>query len=395
MDFSKFTFSKKYVRSEKELELLFDFDLKEITGHNRKVFDDWKSLLYYLQNNPEKKLFITITQTDSFYEDDNRLVISLRPYQEFCRKIGQSGKNRTQAFLTQRLKHYSEEEKNRIIANSTEEEIIVRIRSFTNEQKNIFLEKLKGVEGIELPQGDMSQVSNEDFLKAFSSFLNDPVKQGIITKNYSQIQIHILEGYKQFLENNLDKEESFIQDWIDGKIDDAGHSNNLEDNERKRVKKSRCLIFGLEFISHKREGVVSAKKFDILTRISQGKNDYVLIELKSPNSDVFKTVTKSNQNEGESVEYHLSDDTSRAIPQISDYRSLLENATEVEWQKIGLTKGKISKCLIIIGTKKDDTVWSEHFSSLRKNLSSTIEILTYTDLVQKLETTISNLRENL
>ena len=395
MDFSKFTFSKKYIRNEKELELSFDFDLKEITGHNRKVFDDCRSLLYYLQNNVEKKLFITLTQTDSFCEDGNKLVINLRPYQEFCKKIGQSGKDRTQAFLAQGLRHYSEEEKNRIIADSTEEEIIERIRNFKNEQKNIFLQKLKGIEGIELPMGDIGQVSNEDFLKAFSSFLNDPVKQGIITNNYSQIQVHILEGYKQFLGNNLDKEESFIQDWIDGKINDDGQLNNLQDEERKKVKKSRCLIFGLEYISHKREGVVSSKKFDILTRISLGKNDYVLIELKSPNSDVFKTVTKSNQNEGESVEYHLSDDTSRAIPQISDYRSLLENATEVEWQKIGLTKGKISKCLIIIGTKKDDLVWSEHFLSLRKNLSSTIEILTYTDLVQKLETTINNLKENL
>mgnify|MGYP001591101343 CR=1 FL=1 len=395
MDYSKFNITKRYITHEKQFELSFDFELKEITGHNRKTFDYGLSLRYFLENNPGKQIFLTLTQVPDFSEESDKLVINLRAYQDFCKKIGQNGKNKTQAFLAQKLKHYSEEEKSRIIADSTEEEIIDRIRNFTNEQKNLFLEKLKGVEGIELPQGNINQVSNEDFLKAFSSFLNDPVKQGIIINNYPQIQIHILEGYKKFLENNLDKEESFIQDWIDGKISDEGTPNNLEDDERKKVKKSRCLIFGLEFISHKREGVVSSKKFDILTRISQGKNDYVLIELKSPNSDVFKTVTKTNQNDGESVEYHLSDDTSRAIPQISDYRSLLENATEVEWQKIGLTKGKISKCLIIIGTKKDNVVWSEHFLSLRKNLSSTIEILTYTDLVQKLETTINNLKENL
>ena len=395
MDFTKFTFSKNYLRKENRFSLSFDFNLQDITGHNRKTFDDCQSLLYFLLNSPEKQIFLTRTQTPDFCEENDKLVINLPSYQEFCKKIGQNGKNRTQAFLAQRIKHYSENEKREIIANSTEEEIIQRIKNFTDEQKTIFLEKLKGIEGLKLPQGDIKNISSEEFLKAFASLLKDPSKQKIINLNYSQIQINILEEYKQFLEKNLDKEETFIQDWIDGKTDNEGKLNNLEEEEVKKIKKSRCLIFGLEFISHKREGVISSKKFDILTRISQGKNDYVLIELKSPNSDVFKTVTKSNQNEGESVEYHLSDDTSRAIPQISDYRNLLENATEVEWQKIGLIRGKISKCLIIIGTKKDDIVWSEHFLSLRKNLSSTIEILTYTDLVQKLETTIKNLKENL
>ena len=395
MDFTKFTYSKNYLRNNNQFSLCFDFDLREITGHNRKTFDDCQSLLYFLINNPEKQIFLTKDQICDFCEEDKKLVINLKSYQEFCKKIGQNGKNRTQAFLAQKIKHYSEDEKKAIIATSTEIEIIERIKNFTNEQKVVFLGELKKVEGLELPKVDSGDISNEEFLKAFSSFLNDPSKRKIITSNYSQIQINILEEYKEFLEKNLDKDETFIQNWIDGKINNDGQLSNLEEEEIKKVKKSRCLIFGLEFISHKREGVISSKKFDILTRISQGKNDYVLIELKSPNGDVFKTVTKSNQNEGESVEYHLSDDTSRAIPQISDYRNLLENATEVEWQKIGLAKGKVSKCLIIIGTKKEDPVWSEHFLSLRKNLSSTIEILTYTDLVQKLETTIKNLKENL
>ncbi|KKQ20430.1 MAG: hypothetical protein US35_C0039G0002 [Parcubacteria group bacterium GW2011_GWA2_37_10] len=395
MDFTKFTFSKKYSRNDRILELSFDFDIKEVTGRNSKTFDDYNSLLYFLLNNPKKQIFLTQTQNSDFCEENDKLVINLQSYQEFCKKIGQNGKNRTQAFLAQRLKNYSEDEKKSIISSSTEEEIIERIKNFTDEEKGIFLEKLKGVEGLKLPEGNIKNISNEEFLKAFSSFLTDPAKQKIVVANYPQIQINLLEEYKQFLEQNLDKEETFIQDWIDGKIDNNGQTNNSDEEEIKKIKKSRCLIFGLEFISHKREGQVSSKQFDILTRISQGKNDYVLIELKSPSSDVFKVKTKNNDNGGTSEEYHLSDDIARAIPQISEYRHLLDNASDIEWQRIGLVRGKISKCLIVIGTKRDDAVWSEHFLSLRKNLSSTIEILTYTDLIQKLETTIRNLRENL
>lgn len=395
MDFSKFSLTKKYTRNDTEFELLFDFNLREITRHNRKTFDDCQSLLYFLQNNIGKKIYITLEQVTDFYEEGENLVINLISYQEFCKKIGQNGKNRTQAFLAQKLKHYSEDEKKRIIANSTEKQIIERIRDFTREQKNIFLEKLKELEDIELPLTDVKNISDKDFLEAFSSFLDDPNKQKIITANYPQIQIKILEQYKQFLENNLDKNEEFIQKWIDGKLDNEGNNINSENEERKKIARSRCLIFGLEFISHKREGQISSKQFDILTRISQGKNDYVLIELKAPSGDVFSTKPKENQNEGESTEYSLSADVSRAIPQISDYRNLLENGTEVEWQKIGLPKGKISKCLIVIGIKKEDPVWLEHFLNLRRNLSSTIEILTYTDLIQKLETIIKNLKDNL
>jgi len=395
MEFEKFTLSKNYLRNNNQFLLYFDFELRDITGHNRKTFDDCQSLLYFLQNNLGKQIFLTLTQTPDFCEENNKLVINLRLYQEFCKKIGQNGKNRTQAFLAQKIKRYSENEKKEIIANSTEEEIIGRIKNFTKEQRSVFIGKLKEIEGIELFQDNFENVSNEDFMRAFSSFLDDPLKQKLITSNYSQIQIGILEEYKRFLENNLDKGETFIQNWIDGKIDNDGNQNELTEEKRKKIKKSRCLIFGLEFISHKREGLVSSKRFDILTKISQGKNDYVLIELKSPYSDIFETITKENANEGKSVEYSLSDDTSRAIPQISEYRNLLEDATDVEWQNLGLKKGKISKSLIIIGTKKEDPVWLRHFLNLRRNLSSTIEILTYTDLIQKLETTISNLKENL
>lgn len=116
------------------------------------------------------------------------------------------------------------------------------------------------------------------------------------------VEINHLKKYKQFLSNNLDKNETFIQNWLD------------EDDGKYR--RQRCLIFGLEYIDHKREGAMESKRFDLLTRASKEKNEYVLIELKSPCDEVFKVKEISNNNQGKSYEYHLSNAISRSIPQI-------------------------------------------------------------------------------
>lgn len=195
MDFSKFTFSKKYIRNEKELELAFDFDLKELTGRNSKTFDDYASLLYFLLNHPEKKIYITLTQTDDFYEDDTKLVINLKPYQEFCKKIGQSGKNRTQAFLAQKVKSYSEDEKRQIIASSTNEDILERVKAFTALEKQDFIGKLANT-GIALSTKDfqvdvsrgfsVANVSESEILEIIKNL--DPAIRSNVLKSLQELQ---------------------------------------------------------------------------------------------------------------------------------------------------------------------------------------------------------------
>lgn len=199
----------------------------------------------------------------------------------------------------------------------------------------------------------------------------------------SGFKIEILKEYKEFLISNLDKQENFIQNWID------------EDNGKYR--KQRCLIFGLEYIDFKREGEINSKRFDILTKTSINHSEYVIIELKSPCDDVFKTVEKSNKNQGKSTEYHLSNEISRAIPQILNYKSMLEskNADDEDLQRIGITNCKIAKCIILIGKRNNCPIWNKNFINLKSNLSSTLEIWTYSDLIDKLEITIKNLEENL
>lgn len=204
-------------------------------------------------------------------------------------------------------------------------------------------------------------------------------------ENFSTgVKISTLKSYKTFLEDNLDKNESFIQSWLD--------------EQDGKYRKQRCLIFGLEFIDHKREGELSRKRFDILTRSALNQNEYVVIELKSPCDDIFKIVSNRTTNDGESVEYHLSSELSRAIPQILRYKSKLESSPvdDDDLRRIGVEKGPVRKCIILLGTRKrDDPIWEDHFKSLKENLSNNLDIWTYTDLIEKLEITIKNLEENL
>ena len=320
MDFSKFTYTQTY---QGNIKLFFDFDIKGHTGHNKKTFDGYLSLISFLERNLTKKVYITKKQTDDFYEESDALVINIDAYQAFCKNLGRNGKNRAQAFFARKLKSYSDAEKKQIISTSTEEEIIERIKNFSKEEKDKFIEGLKSINGIILPHENLMDLSNEEFLEGFLELLKDKQKQEIIIANFPRTQIYILEKHKEFLSNNLDKNETFIQNWIDGKTDDEGNSIIASDEELKKIRKSRCLIFGLEFISHKTEGTISSGRFDVLTKLHEGKNEYVLIELKSPNSEVFKITPKLNIN-GVTDEYRLSDDTARAIPQISDYRNQLE-----------------------------------------------------------------------
>lgn len=208
--------------------------------------------------------------------------------------------------------------------------------------------------------------------------------------NFSQIEkfsqgvkIQTLKEYKEFLIRNLDKNEKFIQSWLDA---DSG-----------KHRKQRCLIFGLEFIDHKREGELSSKRFDILTRASNTKNEYVIFELKSPCDDVFKIEVRNTANEGKSTEYHLSPEISRAIPQILHYKNLFESksASDDDLQRLGIEPGKVTKCIILIGKRPHDHVWESHFNSIRSNFSNILEIWTYSDLIDKLDITVKNLEDNL
>lgn len=235
-------------------------------------------------------------------------------------------------------------------------------------------------------------VSNDQFKKYLESKKQggdlsgvlDDVGPDMVLALRSASNVKILKSHKEKLEGFIGggSSEIEVQGWLDE--DDHGH------------REERAMIFGLEFINHKREGGASGKRYDLLTRIGSHSEERVLIELKGPKEDVFDIKKKKTIN-NKTLEYNLSDSLSRAMPQILEYKRLLEekSAGDPELEKIGEDKKlHIAKCIIIIGSHKEDSRWKENLRSLRNSLNSSLEIWTYTDLINKLDSTIKNLERD-
>ncbi len=193
--------------------------------------------------------------------------------------------------------------------------------------------------------------------------------------------LRALKSCKNKLENFIEQSssETDVQNWID------------EDEDSHR--RERCMIFGLEYIDFKREGSASRKMFDILTRVGLKNIERVLIELKGPCDDIFNIVTEPNAN-GSSQEYRLHTKLARAIPQILEYKSTLEikPAGDPELTALGINdKLKISKCIIVIGKNSSDSRWIQNKANLASSLNSSLEVWTYSDLLNKVNTTIENI----
>lgn len=192
-----------------------------------------------------------------------------------------------------------------------------------------------------------------------------------IFSNLPKIKIEMLEKLREELNNKLTDNEKTIQSWID---------------EEPKI---RCLIFGLEFIDYKREVQFGNSRFDVLTE--QSDSEHVIIEMKSPNCDVFKE-KRSQLKHGTKTDYFISEDLAEAIPQTIKYFREYENSNHETMRKAGITQKIPHKALIIIGRKKDDPIWQEHFSDLNNRISG-IEILTYDHLMDKMKNQIDNLKK--
>lgn len=227
----------------------------------------------------------------------------------------------------------------------------------------------------------------------FKEYINNSSNTGDITKMADELGIEVsellrakstltlLKSYRNKLQEFIDtnSSETEVQNWLD------------EDNHRYR--QQRCMIFGLEYIDFQREGSVSSKKFDILTRVGSKYIDHVLIELKSPADDIFEVIQSSSINNPTSS-YQIHKHLARAIPQILEYKSTIEAkpAGDAELEKLGINeKAHIGKCIIVIGKHNDDSRWKQNRENLVRSLGSVLEIWTYSELLNKLDSTIENL----
>lgn len=223
----------------------------------------------------------------------------------------------------------------------------------------------------------MNNTSNNDAVTKMADELGVEVSELLRSKS----TIRLLKSYKEKLEEfiNTNASETEVQNWLD----EDGH----------KYRQQRCMIFGLEYIDFQREGSVSSKKFDVLTRVGSKYIDHVLIELKSPADDIFE-ITQSSSINNPTSSYQIHKHLARAIPQILEYKSTLEvkPSGDAELEKLGIKeKAHIGKCIIVIGKHNDDARWRQNRENLVRSLGSTLEIWTYSELLNKLGSTIENL----
>ena len=359
-----------------------NFSFHTYFGHKRKTkkFPFHKTLLEFMDANPNLEIYFTLDDSIKGFEKiEGGLLVNTDSYVSFCRALQSNTKGRARAFLGQHLDAkniLTDKEKAEVITESIgEDKIIDLVKNLDLDTQKRIIEALGIVDSKAQNQSD---VSKEEFLAAFSKFLTDETVQSLFIQTLPQVQIELLKKNKKFIENSLDKNEEFFQNWIDEKDG--------------KYRKQRCLMFGIDLVDPKREGEFIRKRFDILAE--QNRQHHVLIEMKSPTADIFTVKEHQTKNEGKTTEYTLSEEISRAIPQVLGYRKWYESARLEEIQALGIEKKKkISRCIIVIGTNKEDDVWLENFEEFRNSIN--IEIWTYTDLIDKLENTIKNLQENL
>ncbi len=354
--------------------------------HKRKIsgFRYYRNLLDFLDVNSNLRIFFTLDDLSApFIRIENDLLVNMEAYQDFCNNIQAKTSGRAHAFFGRHLNLEeiltNEEKQNFITKNSTKETIVTSVNLMSPDDQ---LQLLKQLENVIPSSGVANKTYNlDDLVLALQNFSSNPTLQNAATIALPQIQLHTLKANLAFLVNalELNKSETDIQNWID--------------EEDRKYSRQRCMIFGIEFIDPKSQGDLSRKKFDILAE--QNRRNHIIIELKGPKENVFDVKRTVNQNGGFSSEYHLSEELARAIPQVLGYKKLYKDMTSEELEKIGLKEKKeISKCIIVIGQRVDEKVWQENFDDL-KNSFNAIEIWTYTDLVEKLQNTISNLENNL
>lgn len=237
--------------------------------------------------------------------------------------------------------------------------------------------------------GTYQVISSEQF----KEYINDSANKDEITKIAEELGTDVSELLRTKSTLTLLKNyRAKLLDFIDTSASETDVQNWLDEDGHK-YRQQRCLIFGLEYIDFNREGSVNSKNFDVLTRVGSKYIDHVLIELKSPSDDIFEIESSQTINSPTDT-YKIHKHLSRAIPQILEYKSALESkeAGDAELEKLGIfNKPHIGKCIIVIGKHSDNTRWQKNRENLLRSLNSSLEIWTYTELLNKLDATIQNL----
>ncbi|MEO9513241.1 MAG: Shedu anti-phage system protein SduA domain-containing protein [Flavobacteriaceae bacterium] len=379
--------------SFKELEfssrIFLDFDLKTHFNYSyrqtRFKFSD--ALRAFLNNNERINIYFTNNpEVTDFVQYGNDWLVNIDDYIRFCDEIGyyRSDPRRVEAYFGQHISianlSVSEDEKIEFLKTSvSDKDLLIGIKNLPEESRKSLIDAIFEIDSSEQNDESESIISDSEFIEIFTKFITSKKVQNSFFEKIPEVQIKALEDLKVFVENNLDQNETFFQNWID--------------EENGKYRSTRCMIFGIEYVDPKREGeIMGRKRFDILA--TQNLENHILIELKSPTAEIFDIEERENKNCGKSTSYSLSKDLSRAIPQILGYKKWYQSMSSEKVEELGISEKKsVSDCIIVIGQRKECEVWKENFKDLKNNIG--IKIWTYNDLIDRMTNTIRNLKENL
>lgn len=375
IDFSRFIYSKRYDQKE----IFFDFSLATLTGHNGKSFKGFASVKTFLEKNPDRTIYLTLDQVLDFCEVDGKLVINLKAYQDFWKTIAQNSQNRFQAFLAQKLKHYSEEDKKKVIAKSTELEITENINPE-------ILAKLRSVSAPEIVEKGqvivvddqnkkhiLEEILKRGYSKEFWDLLSTTEPQLTDSLSAARLQIHrkkIVEELKQRLVTGNFQEtagDDSWQKWI------YQHNWLFGINYQEPIQKVKINITGVmpDYIFPTLDGFVD------------------ILEIKLPSKEVI------DEDLGHPGSWKWSPESNSAIGQVVNYLCEIDRLKlEIERQIETVYHKKICvlkpRAFILIG--KTDGWTADKKEGLRKLNDSLhgIEVLTYSDLSMRGEALIES-----
>lgn len=379
IDFSRFTYSKRYDQKE----IFFDFSLATLTGHIGKSFRGFASVKTFLEKNPDRIIYLTLDQTSDFCEIDGKLVINLKTYQDFSKTIAQNSRNRFQAFLAQKLRHYSEDDKKKVIAESTELEITENI-------KPEILAKLRLIGNPEVVEKGqvvvvddqnkkyiLEEILKRGYSKEFWDLLSTEEPQLTDSLSAARLQIHrkkIVDELKQRLATGCFQETSggdSWQKWI------YKHNWLFGINYQEPIQKVKINIAGVmpDFIFPTLDGFVD------------------ILEIKLPSKEVIE------EDSGHPGSWRWSVESNFAIGQVVNYLCEIDRLkSEIEQQIETVYKKKVSvlkpRAFILIGQNDGwITVKKDGLRKLNDSLHG-IELLTYSDLSKRGEALIESTLRN-
>jgi len=372
MDLNGFVYHKKY-KGGKFIRL--DFNPREYVREPGQNFLQHLTFRHFLEQNPEKEIFLTLTQTDNFYEVGNKIVINWKNYQEFCKTISQNGKSKTQAYLAKKVTHYSDADKQAVISELTSEEIISNLNPEVREE---IIQKLASVRNPQIVDSNKVIIVDDENKKQ--------VFQQILSK-YPEEFLELAESsdkdkIDRFSAGHLQAHRKLVIEELKQRLEaDNFHETKEDDSWQSWIYKHNWL-FGINYQNpiQKQKINITGVMPDYLFPTLDGFVD--ILEIKLPSAPVIEEDTSRPGS------WRWSKESNTAIGQIVNYLDEIDRQRlEIE-REIKRVYGRDCSMLkprafILIGENKN---WISFVKEALRKLNHSlhgIEILTYTDLLNR------------